>query len=404
MSTALVNNDLTIAWVSESVVELFGRPAQELIGTQALDLLHPDDAESVVQLIANELEKPLNYRRRLDPARTMLNRLRFKHPTKQWVEVEMSANNETANPDVQGFVLHFVPCQLRAAQDAAMIAMLERRSTREIVSLISHVVSELIDDADVFVQAEDTTVCTSERLRTMAEQIWAGGTEEIVESDYAAWGVTATLDGLQVGGIAVGVRVSMHLTMWTRTVLHQLAVLVSHLVRRDQMERKLSHEAACDPLTGLANRRTFFRRTESATASPHAVIYVDLDGFKLINDAFGHEVGDAALVEVGHRITNAVRPGDLVSRFGGDEFTVWCAVEDDNEALHIAERIRSRLIEDQFQIGGNAIDLRATIGVAVGEAREVDSLLRRADLAMIGQKRNVKGLVILDRTEADPSR
>jgi diguanylate cyclase (GGDEF)-like protein len=207
------------------------------------------------------------------------------------------------------------------------------------------------------------------------------------------------LDGTSVGAIAVGVGLAMPLTMWTRTVLQQLTVLVCHLVRRDQMERKLSLEASCDPLTGLANRRTFFRRTEHAAASPHAVIYVDMDGFKTINDAFGHEIGDAALIEVGHRITNAVRPEDLVSRFGGDEFTVWCAVEDEQEAVHVAERIRSRLIEDPFQVNDIRIDLRATIGVAVGEAGEVDSLLRRADLAMIGQKRNIKGIVVLDRID-----
>jgi diguanylate cyclase (GGDEF)-like protein len=407
VSTALVNSDLTIAWVSGSIIDLLGRSAAELVGTGALDLLHPEDAQLVIALISSELDQPTNYRERQDPARIVLNRLRFKHPKKQWVEVEMSASNETANPRVRGFVLHFVPCQVRATQDAVMVAMLERKSTYEIVSLIADVVGEVIEDADIFVQADDSTICTSDRLlhvvnrltETNSKTTTGTNTEESVEHDYTVWRLPAVLDGTSVGAIAVGVGLAMPLTMWTRTVLQQLTVLVCHLVRRDQMERKLSLEASCDPLTGLANRRTFFRRTEHAAASPHAVIYVDMDGFKTINDAFGHEIGDAALIEVGHRITNAVRPEDLVSRFGGDEFTVWCAVEDEQEAVHVAERIRSRLIEDPFQVNDIRIDLRATIGVAVGEAGEVDSLLRRADLAMIGQKRNIKGIVVLDRID-----
>jgi diguanylate cyclase (GGDEF)-like protein len=397
ITTALLNNDLSIAWVSESVIDLLGRPAHEFIGTNALDLLHPDEIEPLIVLIANELQQPASYIDRLDPARIALNRLRFKHPTKHWVQLEMSVNNETGNPDVQGFVLHFVPCQLSAASNTAMTAMLERKPTREIIALIGNVVRELIDGAEVLVRAERIVECTSERLRTVVDTLSHSGDDEYLAPGYSVWHVPAVLDGEIVGSIAAAVPIEMALTMWTRTALQQLTVLVCHLVRRDQMERRLSLEAACDPLTGLANRRTFFRHTETSTDSPHAVIYVDLDGFKAINDEFGHEVGDAALIEVGHRITNAVRPGDLVSRFGGDEFTVWTAVEDEDEALRVAERIRARLVADPLQIGYQRIDLQATIGVAVGDALEVDSLLRRADLAMVTQKQNAKGVVVLDR-------
>jgi diguanylate cyclase (GGDEF)-like protein len=398
ITTALVNADLTIAWVNESVIDLLGHPWHHYIGMTAVELIHPDDLPAVAALISNELNNPANYIDRADPARRSLNQLRFRHATNGWVRLEMSANNETANPAVNGFLLHLVASEHRATHDQVMEAILVRRSTSDIADMISEAVQAMLTDGEVLVQVEHHRTAASEELATAAQHLAATGGHELICNDKSVWRVPALLDGIEVGMIAVSVDVKLGLTMWTQTNLAQLAKLVAHLVRRDQLESQLSIEASCDPLTGLANRRTFFRRTGSSHPQKHALLYIDLDGFKQINDDFGHDVGDSALVEAAKRIKSAVRPHDLVSRFGGDEFTVWCELDDEAEARDIAERIRIRLTDQPVVIQHYVVQLQATIGVAVGDIHEVDELLRQADLAMLSQKQRGKGHVTLARS------
>src|SRR5918996_1131366 len=118
--------------------------------------------------------------------------------------------------------------------------------------------------------------------------------------------------------------------------------------------------AADDALTGLANRALFLDRLRSlaATGSPLAVLFLDLDDFKLVNDGWGHETGDRLLCEVADRLRWAVRPGDLVARLGGDEFTVLCeGVSGELEALAIARRLHEAL-EEPFEIAGQRRHVR----------------------------------------------
>jgi diguanylate cyclase (GGDEF)-like protein len=149
--------------------------------------------------------------------------------------------------------------------------------------------------------------------------------------------------------------------------------------------------AADDALTGLANRALFLDRLRSMTAAgtPVAVLFLDLDDFKLINDGWGHDTGDRLLCEVADRLRAAVRPGDLVARLGGDEFTVLCeGVTGEREALAVAGRLREAL-EDPFDIAGQLRHVRASIGcrVAIGSSADAaEALLRDADVAMYQAK------------------
>jgi diguanylate cyclase (GGDEF)-like protein len=149
--------------------------------------------------------------------------------------------------------------------------------------------------------------------------------------------------------------------------------------------------AADDALTGLANRALFLDRLRSlaATGSPLAVLFLDLDDFKLVNDGWGHETGDRLLCEVADRLRSAVRPGDLVARLGGDEFTVLCeGVSGEREALLIAERLREALL-DPFEIAGQRRLVRASIGCRVASEPSdgaAEALLRDADVAMYQAK------------------
>ncbi|HEV3267763.1 MAG TPA: EAL domain-containing protein [Acidimicrobiales bacterium] len=167
---------------------------------------------------------------------------------------------------------------------------------------------------------------------------------------------------------------------------------------RHALEQELSHQAFHDALTGLANRALFFDRLSHAMDKGHreenpiAVLFLDLDDFKAVNDGFGHPAGDELLVEVAKRIRAATRPSDTVARFGGDEFAV--LVESGampQAAQAVAQRINEAL-RPTFRILASDIAMRASIGIALAQHEHgtPDDILRDADLAMYVAKRNGK--------------
>ncbi|PPK92153.1 diguanylate cyclase (GGDEF)-like protein [Kineococcus xinjiangensis] len=155
-------------------------------------------------------------------------------------------------------------------------------------------------------------------------------------------------------------------------------------------------QALHDPLTDLGNRQLFTDRLEHALARRAergtAVLYMDLDGFKAVNDVYGHLVGDAMLVEVGRRVSAAVRPEDTVARFGGDEFAVLCEdVGDEVVAARIAERIISSIAEKPFELAGRSLRMTPSVGVALAtEDADTPNLIRRADAALYRAKERGK--------------
>jgi diguanylate cyclase (GGDEF)-like protein/PAS domain S-box-containing protein len=163
---------------------------------------------------------------------------------------------------------------------------------------------------------------------------------------------------------------------------------------RKGMEAELERLALYDPLTGLANRGLFADRLNDALGrrgptSVTAVYFVDLDRFKRINDSLGHAAGDEVLQEVARRLQNALRPGDTVARFGGDEFTVLCeSVGGVFEAVSVADRLQGP-ISEPITAGGAELRLSASIGFALADAGEqVDGqrLIEDADAAMYRAK------------------
>ena len=161
---------------------------------------------------------------------------------------------------------------------------------------------------------------------------------------------------------------------------------------RKRLESSLRHQALHDALTGLPNRALLDDRMSHALTAAHArgstiaVLFLDLDRFKVLNDAEGHAAGDAVLVEVAERLRAAVRPEDTVARFGGDEFVVLCETGGLATAHHVAERLHESL-EQPFQTGGPARFLAASIGIAMAHADSTAAdLLRDADAAMYRAK------------------
>jgi diguanylate cyclase (GGDEF)-like protein len=188
------------------------------------------------------------------------------------------------------------------------------------------------------------------------------------------------------------------------SLLHDSSVRGVVLNTRDVSERtaleaQLTHQAFHDPLTGLANRALLrdraqhaLTRTQRQGQPPLALLFLDLDNFKTVNDSLGHAAGDALLVEAARRLLACVRASDTVARLGGDEFAVF--VEDpvdDAGYTQVAERIIAALGRP-FRLGGREVFVGASLGIALAQDGDgADNLLRNADVAMYMAKTRGKG-------------
>lgn len=178
-----------------------------------------------------------------------------------------------------------------------------------------------------------------------------------------------------------------------------IVVTTRNINERKTLEARLTHQAFHDPLTNLANRVLFRDRVEHALMrykrqkTPLAVLFLDLDNFKNINDSLGHAAGDELLKSVAERLLSCVRFGDSVARLGGDEFAILLEdTEQANNAVMIAERVLETSRES-FRIGGFDVMVGISIGIAFSSSKRetADELLRNADVAMYIAKENGKG-------------
>jgi diguanylate cyclase (GGDEF)-like protein len=152
--------------------------------------------------------------------------------------------------------------------------------------------------------------------------------------------------------------------------------------------RALRYQASHDPVTTLPNRHEFATRLTTSLGSGRSlvVLFCDLDGFKAVNDRFGHAGGDQLLVEVGERLRGCVREDDTVSRFGGDEFVILCVDADRDDASELCRRVE-RAFRDPFHIDGESVMMGASIGIVCDDvAEDGERLIRRADAAMYAAK------------------
>jgi diguanylate cyclase (GGDEF)-like protein len=184
----------------------------------------------------------------------------------------------------------------------------------------------------------------------------------------------------------------------------QVLELATHLaeiaIEQTRARRRIAHQAQHDALTALPNRLAFNERAAAAlerakaTGEQLAVLFLDLDRFKVINDSFGHDAGDRLLVQLAERLAAAVRPGDTLARFGGNEFTILCeGITDESEALAIAERVR-RVMSEPVQLPEGEVFVTGSIGISMaggdaglaGGRAEPETLIGNADAAMYRAK------------------
>ena len=271
--------------------------------------------------------------------------------------------------------MHVLMVEESPGYAALIAALLEDAAPAEfrvdVVHTAEAAVDRLLDDGIGCVLLDGR--CTLERVRPAALDRPIVVLSAIDDDDVA-------LDALRAGAQDYLVKD----TIDARTIARALR----HAVERKRIEAELAHRALHDALTDLPNRTLFTDRLRLAlsrlrrTQTCLAVLFLDLDDFKGVNDALGHAAGDQFLVEVGHRLRGVLRGGDTAARFGGDEFVVLCEdVAGAGEARSVAERIVA-------EVPG-----RVSVGVALAAlgTEDPDALVRAADAAMYAVKRSGGG-------------
>lgn len=238
-----------------------------------------------------------------------------------------------------------------------------------------------LSTADLFTEAVFDQYHASIRPALQRDGMWTGELP-IRRAD----GSVGVVDAVLAGDIGTDGQ-----TRW-------IGCLAIDVTSQHEREAALSHQASHDPLTGLANRLLLLDRLQVAVSvasrlgSPVAVLAIDLDGFKAVNDEHGHVAGDRLLQQVTARIESAVRPADTVARVGGDEFVVVVhPPEEQTAAMAVAERIRDQIGMLDYVIGQHRLRVTASVGLTLSEpGAEVEpgALLSAADRGMYRAKRN----------------
>lgn len=390
----IVAADDTIQYVTPSSAHVLGAPPDALIGQPLTTLLHPDEAAHV-QAVLSELGDQADVSTQLS--------VRMRHNDGRWLHAEATANNLRHDPNVGGIVLSVRDVTERKQTEAAL------RESEARNQLISRATNDVIWDIDLITGdlhwSGAVETMFGYTLHDVKEATWwdervhpddrdrvLGALKEVMDGGGEVWSeeyrfrrsddsYVTVIDRAYIARDAAG------------TPIRLLGSMMD-ISARKALEERLQHQAFHDPLSNLPNRMLFMDRLRQALARVRrsegtlAVLFLDLDNFKVINDSLGHHVGDQLLIAVAERLRSCLRTQDTAARLGGDEFTVLLEdVADVRDATHVAERIIEQL-RAPFTIHGQDVYTSPSIGVALSSAEHehADTLLRDADLAMYRAK------------------
>ncbi|MGZ6979189.1 MAG: PAS domain S-box protein [Acidimicrobiia bacterium] len=369
-------------------------------------LLHPDDAELATNALADVLA---GTRGKHEPAR-----LRLRHIDGHYLWFDCTAENHIDDPTVRGLIIIARDVtEQKVAEDAQVEAETRFKAAFErsplgiaLITLEGHIM--------------DANAAFSEMAGRTEEELIGANLELLIHPDdrerMVREGAARLLGGsetppsparlLHGDGKVVWMMSDVSLVTSPDGVPEYTIVLGADITERKKLEERLEYQAFHDPLTKLANRarlRTLMemaweRRTGTGRL---ALLFVDLDRFKQVNDTRGHEAGDELLILVARRLKGSVRAGDKVARFGGDEFVVVCEdVESRDEAVQIAGRIRESLART-YRLSSGEASVAASVGIAIDDDQaSVDDLLRDADMAAYRAKELGRNRVELAHRES----
>jgi diguanylate cyclase (GGDEF)-like protein/PAS domain S-box-containing protein len=381
--------DGIMSYVSPSAKDILGYEPVELEGTDARLLTHPDDAQSVLDAITAHVatggEPPiLTYR--------------VRHRDGSWRTLEGVTQNLLDEPSVRGVVTNSRDVSDRrvAEQKAAQLtAILEVSNEVVVLSDTSgHVVYANQAARKLLGPQEDQQVSelsspeSRKRLRT-----------EIMPLVRRSGMWSGELELMARNGTRVPVAATVQAHHDESGKVELIATIAHDISELKAAQDRLEHEATHDSLTGLPNRALFREIGERALARSGragedlAVLFLDLDGFKLVNDGYGHDTGDRLLAQVAHRLSEAVRRGDTLARLGGDEFVVLCERPHSTEEMLELSRRLIAVASEPFRFDEHEVRVGASVGIAFGGDVDagIGGMIREADIALYQAKNEGRG-------------
>ena len=386
----------TIIEVDEAITQILGWSAQELVGRRTLDLVHPDDHALAIENWMHMLAVS-------GPGR----RVRLRHRAKDggWVWFELTNHNLLADPEHGCVVSEMVDISDEMAAQETL------REREQLLDRLAETVPVGLFQID----ADRNIVYVNDRLREILGIASATTVEEqlatVVAADREA--LEEAIDDVLKDGLNTDTEVKLRLpsgeelrfcTISLRALSHEDGTIsgaiacVADVTDGARMREELKQRATFDELTGCYNRASILKALEENVASgrrqaERAVMFVDLDSFKEVNDRHGHAAGDELLRMVARRLRSALREEDLVGRIGGDEFLVVCPdIGGAEAAMGLAERLADTLRE-RVSPGMEGIGYQVSVGVvwSSGPDIDADALVALADRAMYESKRERTG-------------
>ncbi|HEY6318041.1 MAG TPA: EAL domain-containing protein, partial [Acidimicrobiia bacterium] len=388
--------DQRISYASPAVGRFVGRSTSALIGTEQSELLHPEDRDRFMAGLASLAG---------DGHRTGGFLARMRRHDGQYRFLEVVATNLLDNASVAGVVVNARDVTDRLEAEGALRVSEERfRSAFE----FAPIGMALADQAGRLVRCNEALAhmlggspaeITGRTIREITHpEDWDDNDDKIHRLFSGELrGYKLEKRYLHADGHAIWVSVSVSGVRDADGVTRYMIGQIEDITERKAIGERLVHQAIHDPLTGLPNRLLFMDRLRDLMAGSagrrhrFAVLFVDLDHFKVINDSLGHEAGDQLLLAVGHRLRRMLRPTDTVARFGGDEFTILCPDVDDPESVtSLAERVLEEIARPVWLVDGEVF-ATASIGIACSMQRadgpeSPETLVRDADAAMYRAK------------------
>lgn len=383
----VVGPDGNLTYLSPSVERILGHAPEDLMGTNGFDLVRPDDLEKAQDFFGEVLGS--------DPEEHRSMEVRLLHRDGSWRYTEVTGSNRAHDERVGGVIVTVRDITERkgAEEELSRLASFPRLNPNPVIE---------VDLSGNLTYGNPAAAETFPDLK-----VKGGGHPVLADLDATisrlALGEEAFLDDEVAVGDAYYHRL---VSLVTGSAL--VRVYVIDITRRKALEDQLSHRAFHDVLTGLPNRALFMNRLDHALERARrrgdvlagrdrdgvAVLFVDLDRFKTVNDSLGHEAGDDLLIGVARRLREALRPGDTVARLAGDEFAVLLEdVSGTGQAVGAAERLIDAL-KEPFLLGGRETHATASIGVALGASQDAGlgektpkDLLREAEVAMYSAKK-----------------
>lgn len=389
-----------ITYISPSLKRLLGYEPHEVTGDQRQPLIDPEDVPRVAAAIIDQR----------DPAvEPTLVQYRARHRDGSWRVFEGVTTNLLHEPSVAGLVTN--------ARDIT-----ERHAAEQKASRLTEVL-ELSNEVVVLSEPGGAVVYANRRARDFfgldgAQNVADLSTIESRDRLRTEIMPFVRRHGLWTGELGLRASQNTEVPMIATLQAHRendeivLVSTIAHdITELKKTQHRLHHEATHDPLTGLPNRALFNEVAEQALSraardpATTAVMFLDLDGFKTINDSLGHDAGDRLLVEIARRLRVAVRAGDVVARLGGDEFCVLCErISDERETRDLGQRLIDA-ISSPLRLEGRDVQIGTSIGVALDTtgAEMIGSLVRDADVALYRAKHNGRGRVELFTAPLNPS-